>query len=600
MTSSLPLRYDLGYGSPNDARVPVIGAAGRSANVEDRNRMKAQDTDALRTAFLALGPSADADRRFYRIVLDWALALAGTDEGGVLTVSGDGRSMRIEEWCGKGVALKSRILQITDPPESICARAVLARDLQNVPQVRDDPQYYPVSESPIQSLLAVPVVFQGAGIGVVNLESTEIGHFTDAHARTFRQLAEEIAPFWGLVQTAVREFRHRELLDSLRRVSKSHLGDPPDPRRTLDMIFSEALRLTRSDLGGVCLLSLEKDALIVDPAVGLRPNDEKASRVPKGHGFTWRSISTGKSQNIPDVTQHPDVFHDLSSGEIRSMLCAPMFLGREPIGVLNVESTELNHFSLLDEEILSAFANQAALAASTLQLRERFAAADAMAGLGSWSGNLTHRLNNTVGGIRVLSELLSQRLAASFPDLKDISDQINSAAKEALAVVEHYEGISAIEEKQVSVADVVTATLSDIRRPPKIDLQKDLCEPSPIIRVNEHALKEIIRELVRNAVKSLGTVGHIWVTLRHTDYHVLIEVSDDGERIPPEKASHIFRKGYSSRSGASGTGFGLWMITTFMKKCGGEVRLVNHEPSGNTFQLFFPLQNEQHESGEAR
>lgn len=546
------------------------------------------DTEDFRVAMLSLQPSSDADRRFYRILLNGALALTGTDEGGVLTVSKDGGSMRIEEWSGQGVNVKSRLLPIDQPPASICARAVLTRAIQNVSEVREDPQYLAMSDSPIQSTLAVPILNHNAVVGVINLESTEPRHFSHSHANALRRVADEIGPFWSLIQAAVRKFRYQELLESLQRVAESHLAQPADSRGTLNMILSEALRLTGSCLGGVCLLSFEKDALIVDPAIGLSQTHQEPPRIPVGQGFTWLSISTEKPQNIPDVTQHRKVFHDLSGGGIRSLLCAPMFLDHEPIGVLNVESTDLNHFSLLDEDILSTFAVQAAIAVSSLRLRERFSAADAMAGLGSLSGNLTHRLNNTVGGIRVLAQLLSQKLAASFPELKEISDEIHSAAKEALAVVEHYEGISSVEETDLKASDVVSATLSETAIPSRIRLRTDLCEPSPVIRANEHALREVIRELVRNAVKSLPDGGNVLVSLRHTDHYVLIEVSDDGERIPAERAAHVFDRGYSSRSGAAGTGFGLWMIRTFMTKCGGKVTLIGNEPRGNTFQLYFP------------
>jgi len=323
--------------------------------------MSEHPMDSLRTALFALTPAGDADRRLYRIVLDWALDLTGAGEGGVLSVSEDAKSMRIEEYSGKGVGVKSRILPLTDPPRSICARAALSRQPQNVPDVCRDPCFHSVSDSPIRSLLAVPVVVQGTVRGVLNLESTRVGHFTGAHLDALRDFSGEVAPFWSFVEAAVRGYRRKELLGSLLNISASQLADPPDPRATLDMILAEALHLTRSDLGGVCLLSFDRDALIVGPATGLAPGVGEAPRIPKSHGFTWRSVVTGTPQNVPNVAEHPDVFHDLSGGGVQSLLCAPMFIGGEAVGVLNMESRELNHFSLLDAEILSAFAYQAGI-----------------------------------------------------------------------------------------------------------------------------------------------------------------------------------------------------------------------------------------------
>lgn len=550
--------------------------------------MAVHDTDNLTKGILAIGASPDAGQKLYRVVLEWALGLTRADEGGVLSVSPNQKSMRIEQFQGQGVNVKSRILPISAPPESICARAVLSKRIQNVPDVRDDPQFLAVSASSIRSLLAVPIVYENTVLGIVNLESTSTGYFTTAHATALGDALASITSWWHLLETVVRGYRYERVVDALERVSESHLADPPKPEKTLEVILGAALELTGSDDGGVCLLSLEKDALTVISARGLDPRLSGPPIIPKGRGFAWASILLRMSQNIPDVAQFPDVFVDLSGGHVRSLLCAPMFVGGDPVGVLNVESGELNHFSLIDEEVLTAFAQQAAIAVRTLQMREKFSAAEALAGLGSLSGNLTHRLNNTVGGIRVLSGMLAARAATAAPELRGIADDINTAATETLSVVEQYEHMFATDTKCLAVADVVTTVVSGMRIPPGIKLHASACDPSAIVTADERALMEIVRELVHNAVKSLGDSGNIWVTTRQTDFHVLLEVADDGERIPEEKASHVFEKGYSSRSRSTGTGFGLWWINTFLHKAGGEVRLCPNQPKGNKFQLFFP------------
>ncbi|MGA3285602.1 MAG: GAF domain-containing sensor histidine kinase [Verrucomicrobiota bacterium] len=531
--------------------------------------MDALAIEALRAALLVIEDQPD-EKRFYEALLRWSLHTTGAEEGGVLSVAENRNTMRIESWVGKGVELKSRILPLKGYPPSICARCVQSAKPILISDVRSDASFLAKSDSPIRSQLTVPVCHRGKVIGLLNLESTRPDYFTQEHKDTMLRFANEAGPFWKLATISLREHRLEELLKSLQRVSESLLKE--NPEKTLEMLLDEALRLTDSVLGGVCLLSTDKDVLVVHPAKGLKAAITGKPQIPRGSGFTWLSITEGtkgKSQNIPDVREHPDLYHDLSEGQIRSLLCVPMFEGLEPVGVLNMESNELNHFSLLDEEMLLTFAYQAAIAVKMLSHRERFAAADALAALGSLSGNLTHTINNTVGGIRVLSKMLARKLEMTSPELHGMAEEIHTAATQTLGVVEHYEEMFSLEEKLADTSNLIKSVVAEIHTPPGITVKVNLCKPNPIVLVSQNAFCEIVRELVRNAVKALGNTGCIVVQTWQNDFHVFVSVSDDGCPIPEERAAQLFEKGHSVRSNAVGAGFGLWWIKTYMCKLSG-------------------------------
>lgn len=549
-------------------------------------------TEVLHAVLQTADDPASLAIGLYDSLLAWSMRCTGAEEGGVLSIAENGNSMRIERWAGEGVDVKSRILPLTRPPQSICGRCVLRAQPLVVPDVRNDPLFVPRSDSAILSELVVPVCSGDKVIGLVNLESNRLSTFTENHADLVFQFTREIAPVWKLVATAMREQRHVELLKSLQGVSESLLTE--DPETTLERILGEALRLTDSVLGGVCLLSTDKEALAVGPAKGLKPGLDKKPMILRGTGFAWRSITERRSQNVPDIREHRPIYHDLSEGHIRSLLCVPMCVGNEPVGTLNVESTELNHFSLVDEEILIAFAYQAAIAVKMLDQRNRFAAADALAALGSLSGNLTHTINNSVGGIRVLSKMLAHRLERSSTDLQGMAEEIHEAATQTLRVVEHYEEMFSLEENPLDTSNLIIGLLSELQKPPAITIRVDLCEPTATVLASPNAFCEIVKELVRNAIKALVDSGSITITTSQNEFHVLISVSDDGSPIPEERRRRLFEKGFSVRSQSVGTGFGLWWIQRYMCKLGGEVRYSPRTTTGNTFQLLFPKINKPH------
>lgn len=333
--------------------------------------MDALALQALEFALQAAESIPAFENRLYDSLLKWAMTTTGADEGGVLSVAENRANMRIEKWVGKGVEQKSRILSMALPPTTICARCAQTSQPQLIPDVRKDKLFLARSDTPIVSELAIPMRCGEEVIGVLNLESIKHDFFTEAQAALVQNFADEVAPLLKLATTALREQRLRKLLKSLETVSKSLLIEAPEI--TLERVLNETLLLTGATLGGVCLLSPDKDVLVVGPAKGLKPGLEGKPEIPKGKGFCWLSIEEEATQNIPNVLEHKNAFHDLSTGEIRSLLCAPLFVGEEPVGALNVESDEINHFSLLDEEILSLFTFQAGLAVKLLTQRERFA-----------------------------------------------------------------------------------------------------------------------------------------------------------------------------------------------------------------------------------
>ncbi|NPA93287.1 MAG: HAMP domain-containing protein [Chloroflexi bacterium] len=119
-------------------------------------------------------------------------------------------------------------------------------------------------------------------------------------------------------------------------------------------------------------------------------------------------------------------------------------------------------------------------------------------------------------------------------------------------------------------------------------------EPGPAITVeaDADALKEILFNLVDNAVQHTAEGGHITLGWQATDNQVHLWVADDGEGIAPEDLPHIFEpfyRGDTSRSRRwGGTGLGLALVKTLVEAHGGQVVVSSQPGQGARFTVILP------------
>ena len=105
-------------------------------------------------------------------------------------------------------------------------------------------------------------------------------------------------------------------------------------------------------------------------------------------------------------------------------------------------------------------------------------------------------------------------------------------------------------------------------------------------------LREVIDNLVENAIKYTPENGAIWVNVRGDGDQVLINVTDTGIGISPEDLKHIFQKFYrvdnSQTREIGGTGLGLYLVKQRIESLGGKVWAESSFGEGSTFYVSLP------------
>ena len=240
-----------------------------------------------------------------------------------------------------------------------------------VPDVSKEPRYLFVPGiSETCSELCVPLKTKEAVIGVLNVESDRLNAFDESDLVVLQALANQAA-------VAIDEAR---LFDAEQRRAEqfrviSEVGRHITSILHLDDVLREIARLIKESFGyylvGISLI--EGDELIVKAGAGPAFDDpEFQPPVFKvgGEGITGWVAGSGEPLLVPDVSEDPRYICLSETATTRSELCVPIKTKEAVIGVLNVESDQLNAFDESDLVVLQSLANQAAIAIENAQLYE--------------------------------------------------------------------------------------------------------------------------------------------------------------------------------------------------------------------------------------
>jgi sigma-B regulation protein RsbU (phosphoserine phosphatase) len=234
-----------------------------------------------------------------------------------------------------------------------------------VNDVASDPRYLTVVPG-MASELVVPLLHKKRPIGALNILSHHKDQFTAADVELLRQFAAHVAV--GIINARLFErSRHdAEAFETLAEIGRD-VASVLDLDELFARIAQSMRRLIDYRTFGIWLLNPERAELEIKHAV--RYGDAvHVTRVPIGEGLVGYAALHKEPVLVADVSQDPRYINVVA--DVRSELAIPMLLKDRCIGVLDLESPELDAFSKRDVEILRLLASQAAVAIENARLYE--------------------------------------------------------------------------------------------------------------------------------------------------------------------------------------------------------------------------------------
>lgn len=139
-----------------------------------------------------------------------------------------------------------------------------------------------------------------------------------------------------------------------------------------ELIQEKALELTGARTSAILMMDPADGCLVIRASRGVPEEMVSGLRLKPGEGVAgWVQLS-GEPLLVPDVEKDPRYI--VANPDVRSELAVPMLIRDEVIGVINVDSFNLDAFSDLDQQLLEAFASNAAVAIHNAEMFEQLKA----------------------------------------------------------------------------------------------------------------------------------------------------------------------------------------------------------------------------------
>src|SRR5882724_7793346 len=199
---------------------------------------------------------------------------------------------------------------------------------------------------------------------------------------------------------------------------------------------------------------------------------------------------------------------------------------------------------------------------------------------------LAHEVKTPLNALAIHLEVLREKIAGGDSDGDQPQRSIaalDSSIRQVDRLVRDFTDYSApvtMERKPIDVAEVLATSLEAVGSAcaaKKITLSADVAVgPWPILG-DATRLRQTFDNLLRNAMEAQPGGGEIHVGANKTANEIVVDISDSGPGVPPERRSEIFEFGKTSKVG--GSGIGLPLSQLIVESHGGS--LIYHDRNGN-------------------
>jgi PAS domain S-box-containing protein len=233
---------------------------------------------------------------------------------------------------------------------------------------------------------------------------------------------------------------------------------------------------------------------------------------------------------------------------------------------------------------------------------ERLAEIERLSSLGVLASGLSHEVNTPLASTLTCSEAILDQLDGV--DLATLRPETVEAIRESAGIIrdqvlrcrtitDHFlrfaRGIPpAIEPIDLQqVVRNIMALARPTAREAGIDLVLDGDGPVPVVTANTEVVQHVVLNLLVNAIESFSAPGGQVVARFIVDDKVRLQIRDNGCGIPLEVQKHLFEPFRTQKP--RGTGLGLYLSRTFMRRFGGDVRLIDSAfGRGSCIEVVFP------------
>lgn len=473
------------------------------------------------------------------------------------------------------------------------------------------------------SEIVVPLKSRNKMIGVFSIESEEKNAFGKEDIQIMSAIADHAV-------IAIENARlYNSYADAAKRLSNLYeCGKAINSSLNLDNIFSTLINLASRevDYDFVAILLVKNDKLYIKGRYGFSKKEFLSYSADIGEGVCGKVAETGRPILIKNISKCPYYIPLKSRKNMQSELAVPIKYGHTTIGVFNIESTKLNAFDKDDLLFLSALAEQAAIAIKNAELYAEIEDFNKL--LKERVGIATKNLQDANNELMRLNAIKSDFVSTVSHEfrtpltsikgyvsliLDGSTGSINDQQKEFLSIVnKENERLANLISDMLDIQKIESGkmpyTFRDFnfyefienykREMPQLEKKNSakiavsLAEDIPVLYADGDRIKQVLTNLVSNALKFSAPKPIINIAVKNEREYVQVDVADNGIGIAEKDMPKLFHKFQQIDTGSSrkvgGSGLGLAICKGIIEAHGGEIGVHSKLGKGSTFSFTIP------------
>ncbi|MFH1582196.1 MAG: HAMP domain-containing sensor histidine kinase [bacterium] len=194
------------------------------------------------------------------------------------------------------------------------------------------------------------------------------------------------------------------------------------------------------------------------------------------------------------------------------------------------------------------------------------------------------------------AENVSEKQLEYINILKENTDRMSELVSDLLIVSRIEQGRLPTRIEKVSLKEMTEKTLKGIEifaKASNVTISLEAAKNLPKISLDISQIKLVIENLLDNAIRYSREKGKISIKINKKDKYLYFEIKDNGVGIPFSDQKYIFQKFFRSgnalRHKTEGSGLGLYITRSIIKKLRGKIKFESEEGKGSTFWFILPI-----------
>ena len=287
---------------------------------------------------------------------------------------------------------------------------------------------------------------------------------------------------------------------------------------------------------------------------------------------------------------------------MRSSLTCPLNVLGKPVGFLFFSSMKPNTYAKTHQDIFIQIANQLSTIVEKSRYLQQLLELNELKN--KFLGMAAHDLRNPLSTIKGYLELfLTGALGELTADQKEVMNDMNQTSDIMLGLINDLLDVTAIEtgnlqlKRQPTKIDelfhAIQISLRVLTNAKSIEIKLDLPMSLPVLQLDQSRIKQVLTNLITNAVKYSFSRTIILLSANVFEKEVWISVKDQGQGIPVEEMKNLFkefsRTSVKPTAGEKSIGLGLAITRRIVEAHGGMIWVDSEIGKGSTFTFSLPI-----------